>query len=314
MSMNLAVTGSPAQIKPSEMPFAVIGVPIDSIGGAGGTELSPAALRSQGDWARLTGVDKGDLPINIRDRERHPVTGIVGTHDVVHVTEILRRDVAACLREGYRPILLGGCCTQVVGALAGVRDAVGRAGVAYLDGHLDLYDGKTSPTGEAADMPLAAVLGHGAKSWIDAAGGATVAPGDIARLGPRDVEDAARRGSILPEQFTPAIPLWTNEDISAEGAAKVAAEVRAKFESEAVPFWLAIDVDIIDQAAFPATDYLMPGGLDWEAFGALVKGLAASPQLLGVSVACYNPEKDQGLRDGKRLADLLISSLKGTRP
>jgi arginase len=31
----------------------------------------------------------------------------------------------------------------------------------YLDGHVDLYDGRTSPTGEAADMPLAVLLGAG---------------------------------------------------------------------------------------------------------------------------------------------------------
>lgn len=298
---------------PANAPFALIGVPIDSVGGAGGTELSPHRLRSFGDWGRIAKTDRGDLPINIRDRHRDESTGIVGSNDVIHVTEVLRREVAQCLRDGYRPILLGGCCTQVVGALAGVRDAVGRAGVAYLDGHLDLYDGVTSPTGEAADMPLAAALGHGAKPWIAAAGGASLLPEDIALLGPRDVEDAASRGSILPQNFTPAIPMWTNEDIAAEGAAQVAADVRAKFESAGRPFWLAVDVDIIDQAAFPATDYLMPGGLSWEAFASLFSGLARSPQLLGISFACYNPEKDPSFVDGRRLVDLTISSLQDAR-
>nr|WP_298684612.1 arginase family protein [uncultured Dongia sp.] len=298
----------------SKSPFALIGVPIDSVGGAGGTELSPGHLRELGPWASVTKHDRGDLPINIRDRVRDADTGIIGSRDVIHVTEVLRREVAACLREGYRPILLGGCCSQVVGALAGVRDAIGRAGVAYLDGHLDLYDGVTSPTGEAADMPLAAVLGHGSKKLIDAAGGASLRPEDVALLGPRDVEDAASRGSILPENFTPAIPMWTNDDIAAEGAAQVAADVRASFEAAGRPFWLAVDVDIIDQVAFPATDYLMPGGLSWEAFASLFRGLAGSPQLLGISLACYNPEKDSGLRDGRRLANLVISSLQGQQP
>lgn len=294
-------------------PFALIGVPIDSVGGAGGTELSPARLRALGDWRRVTQADRGDLQINIRDRHRDATTGIIGSNDVIRVTETLRREVAQCLRDGYRPILLGGCCTQIVGALAGVRDAIGRAGVAYLDGHLDLYDGVTSPTGEAADMPLAAALGHGPKPLIDAAGGASLRPEDIALLGPRDVEDAASRGSILPEDFTPAIPLWTNEDIAAESPAQVAADVRAKFENESRPFWLAVDVDIIDQAAFPATDYLMPGGLSWEAFASLFRGLAQSPQLLGISLACYNPEKDPSHHDGSRLAELVISSLQEAR-
>ncbi|MBI2253776.1 MAG: arginase family protein [Proteobacteria bacterium] len=290
-------------------PFALIGVPIDSVGGVGGTELSPASLRSQAAWSRVVADDRGDLAVRIRDRVRDPGTGIIGSADVIRTTEILRHEVARCLHDGYRPILLGGCCTQVVGAVAGARDALGRVGIAYLDGHLDLYDGKTSPTGEAADMPLAAILGRGAAPWIAAAGGASVSSADVALLGPRDVEDAASRGSLLPEDFQPAIPLWTNLDIADEGPAKVAGEVAHGFEAAGRPFWLAVDVDIIDQAAFPATDYLMPGGLSWESFAILFKGLARSPQLLGVSFACYNPEKDSGLRDGKRLAELVVDAL-----
>ena len=296
---------------PNDAPFALIGVPIDSVGGIGGTEMSPAVLRAQGTWNLVARSDRGDLGIHVRDRRRDPETGIIGADEVINSTQILRREVAACLRDGHRPILLGGCCTQLVGAMAGVRDVIGRAGIAYLDGHLDLYDGMTSPTGEAADMPLAAMLGRGAARWLDAAGGASLLPEDVALLGPRDVEEAASHGSLLPEHFTPAIPLWTNEDIAAEGAAKVAAEVAVRFEAARRPFWLAADVDIVDQAAFPATDYLMPGGLDWEAFTILFKGLARSPQLLGISLACYNPEKDAGLLDGKRLANLVISALEG---
>jgi arginase len=293
----------------STAPFALMGAPIDSIGGAGGTELSPASLRANSNWGRVIADDWGDFDIRIRDRVRDPMTGIIGAADVIRTTEVLRREIARCLLDGYRPVLLGGCCTQVVGAMAGARDALGRVGVAYLDGHLDLYDGATSPTGEAADMPLAAMLGRGAQPWIAAAGGASIRPEDVALLGPRDVEDAASRGSLLPEDFNPAIPLWTNLDIAAEGPAKVAHEVARGFEDANLPFWLAVDVDIIDQGDFPATDYLMPGGLSWDAFTILLRVLAKSTRLLGISLACYNPEKDSGLRDGTRLAELLIQSL-----
>jgi arginase len=291
-----------------------MGAPIDSIGGAGGTELSPPSLRANGNWGRVIADDRGNLDIRIRDRVRDPLTGIIGAADVIRTTEVLRREIARCLRDGYRPVLLGGCCTQVVGAMAGARDALGRVGIAYLDGHLDLYDGVTSPTGEAADMPLAAMLGRGAQPWIDAAGGASLRPEDVALLGPRDVDDAGNRGSLLPEDFNPAIPLWTNLDIAAEGPAKVAHQVARGFEDANRPFWLAVDVDIVDQGAFPATDYLMPGGLSWEAFTILFKELAKSPRLLGISLACYNPEKDSGLRDGKRLAELVIQSLEDRQP
>jgi arginase len=50
---------------------------------------------------------------------------------------------------------MGGC--SLLPGLAGARRTYGRVGPAYLDGHLDLYDGVTSPTGEAADMPISVV-------------------------------------------------------------------------------------------------------------------------------------------------------------
>lgn len=293
----------------SPKPFTLIGAPIDSVGGAGGTELSPGILRAMADWRRVSGEDRGDVPDMIRDRRRDGETGIIGSDEVIAVTRTLRREIADISEKGQRPILLGGCCTQVVGALAGMRDALGRIGVAYLDGHLDLYDGETSPTGEGADMPLATVLGKGPAAWMAAAGGASLRPEDVALIGPRDHDDAASRGSVLPADFSPTVAMWTHDDIHVDGGAHVAQHVRSKFETAALPFWLAIDVDILDPQIFPATDYLQPDGLSWEDFASLVKGLAASPQLMGLSVACYNPEKDPGYHAGRRLAGLLVDAL-----
>ena len=192
-----------------------------------------------------------------------------------------------------------------------MRDTFGRIAVAYLDGHLDLYDGVTSPSGEAADMPLATVLGRGPVSWVAAAGGASAAPGDVALIGPRDHDMAAELHSLLPEQFQPPIPLWNHALIRHQGGADVALQVARKFATANLPFWLAIDVDILDPIEFPATDYLQPDGLSWRNFAHLLLGLAGSPNLMGLSVACYNPEKDPGYRAGRRLAGLLVEALAG---
>jgi arginase len=42
----------------------------------------------------------------------------------------------------------------------------------------------------------------------------------------------------------------------------------------------------------PATDYLMPDGLQWDELAALMGPLGASPGLAGLSLGCLNPEKD----------------------
>jgi len=58
------------------------------------------------------------------------------------------------------------------------------------------------------------------------------------------------------------------------------------------PFWVHLDVDVLDEREMPATDYLMPGGLSWEALTALMAPLCAVPSLAGLSLGCVNPEKD----------------------
>ena len=113
------------------------------------------------------------------------------------------RDVVA---DGRRALVLGGCCALVPGALAGLRDADGALGVAYVDGHVDVYDGTTSPTGEGADMPMSVALGRGPDAWVDAAGGASVAPADVVVLGARDPEAADTAGPARRDARGPRGP------------------------------------------------------------------------------------------------------------
>ncbi len=172
-----------------------IGVPIDSVGRSGGTETAPTVLRDLGLTEALGAHDEGDLAVRIRGEARDPVTGLVASDDVLATTRAVRGAVAASLKAGQRPFLIGGCCAELPGALAGARDALGAPlGLAHVDGHLDLYDGETSNTGEAADMPIAVALGLGPAAWVEAAGGATTIPERTALVGFRDRAEASPTG------------------------------------------------------------------------------------------------------------------------
>ena len=132
--------------------------------------------------------------MRIRGDERDPASGVIGIADSLATTRAVRAAVRDVVADGRRPLLLGGCCALVPGALAGLRDAVGALGVAYVDGHVDVYDGTTSPTGEAADMPMGVAFGLGPDALVAAAGGASVAPADAscsARATPRRHADIA---------------------------------------------------------------------------------------------------------------------------
>ena len=202
-----AVHAVPALRVLREVSWVAIGVPIDSVGRAGGTEHAPAALRRAGLVERLGIADRGDLDVRIRGEERDAETGIVGSPDVLAMTGVVREAIREMVAAGERPLVLGGCCSLVPGALAGVRDAAGAVGIASVDGHVDVYDGETSPTGEGADMPLAVAFGLGPAGWVDASGGPSTDPGKAVILGARDPEEAEDIAPLLAGELADLLVL-----------------------------------------------------------------------------------------------------------
>jgi arginase len=275
----------------------VIGAPVDSAGAASadaplfGCEMAPRTLRGLGLLHTLDAVDGGDLDVRIVNDGRDAATGVLGWPGVQATNEALRAAVIETLHAGDLPIVIGGCCSVLPAALAGARDALGVVGLAYVDGHLDLYDGRTSPTGEAADMPLAVALGHGSDAWLDQLDAPLVPANGAVILGARDRADARSLGSVLPEalgissEFDPD----TLRDLELERAGR---DTERALTTVAEGFWLHLDVDVLSAEAMPATDYPQPGGLEWEELAALLAPLAASEGLVGFSLGCYNPHKD----------------------
>ncbi len=292
------------------VPWACLGVPIDSVGSPdggppSGTEMAPAALRARNIARRLGAADHGDASVRVTGSQCDPVSGIVGWPSVGTMTIAVRTAVRQVIAGGERPFLLGGCCALLMGAVAGAKDELRRVGLVDVDGHLDLYDNQTSPTGEAADMPTAALLGLGWRGLLAELGDEPVLSGsDVALLGARDEDEACDVGDL---------PLRLGVTVAGGAAcaavpADTAASVTTNFSAAGLPYWLHLDVDVLSPEAFPATDYLMPGGLDLPQLSGLLSPFGGDGGLIGVSVGCYNPAKDADGRCGDDLADVLVSA------
>jgi arginase len=307
------MTEHPGSVPVGAVPWTVLGVPIDSVaapagGPPFGTEQAPDALRTLGLVDRLGehARDAGDLDVRVVDPRRDPTSGIVGWPSLAPVTTRLREAVAGHLGEGERVLVLGGCCALLPGAVAGARDALGEVGLAYADGHVDVYDNRTSPTGEAADMPVAALLGIGWPDWLATLGELPVIAGDdVVVLGARDPEEARDIGD-LPQRL--GITVLGPEQLDARTGDWALERIAPR------PYWVHLDLDVLDEAAFPATDYLMPGGIDLDTLAQVLRPLGRSPRCVGFSVGCYNPSKDPGRECGRALVDVLVDVLTPTTP
>ena len=149
-------------MKPARL--ALVDAPIDCSGAGRGEERAPAALRAAGLVERLGARDAGEADARIRDTRRDPATGVIGADDVRRASRAIAGRVREILRTGERPLVIGGDCTL----LLGVFEALPRgSGLWFVDGHADFFDGESSPTGEAADMDLAILTGHGPPGLLE---------------------------------------------------------------------------------------------------------------------------------------------------
>jgi arginase len=288
--------------------FTYLGVPIDSVGRSGGTEHAPTAFRAQtrpdDPWAA---DDAGDLDVRIRGDVRDPASGVIAIDDVLAMTRAVTDAVATVTGAGRAPFVMGGCCSLVPAALAGAQRSLGDVGLVYLDGHLDLYDGRTSPTGEAADMPISVVLGRGPAAWVDAVGSSTDA-GRVWLVGPRDLDEALTYRHPHPKDIV-GLSFVDADAIRAAGASAVGSDITREAAADGDGFWVHVDVDVLDERAFPATDYLMPAGLEFGQLTELLRPPVGSPACVGISVGCYNPDKDPDGANGAALAEVFRAAI-----
>ena len=292
--------------------WVLVGAPLDCSGTGRGEARAPAALRDAG-LGQRTGVrDAGDVDATVDDPNRDARTGVIGFEHICRASSEIYSAVAAVLDEGGKPLVVGGDCTVLVGALAAAKERLGRVGLAFVDGHFDFFGGETSPSGEAADMDLAFVTGYGPEGLVDLAGPPPIAePGDVVVMGHRaDPEEGDPREADLVDE---RVQLVEAPAIKRGDPERLGRYVAERLEAQAGRFWVHFDVDVFDQEEMPAVTYPLPDGLGWEHAEALLRPLVGSRRLVGLSVADFVPDKDTDGRYARRLVDL-VAGLFAPRP
>lgn len=290
--------------------WTVVGAPIDCAGRSEGEERAPAAFRAARIADRVGAEDAGDACQPITDPSRDPASGVIGYGQIRIASASIAKEVADVLAAGRRPLVLGGDCTLLPGALAGARQRCERLALAFVDGHLDCYDGHTSPTGECADMDLAIVTG-GAPGLTEGFGPGLpiVEPADVAVLGYRDDSGAGEPGvGAEVELVDDRIERHTALQLRHGDPGRIASSVAQRL-ADAGAVWLHFDVDALDEAALPAVSYPQPDGLSWQEAETVVKTLSGLPELVGVSVADLNSDRDPDGAYAERITAMLERTL-----
>jgi arginase len=285
--------------------WELTGVPYTSMKEPGGIAHAIDVLRAEGLAEELRGLgvsDAGDLsvesPTGVRGGSR-----LLNESALVTLVEATRRRVAEAGKAGRLPLLVGGDCPVVLGALAAMRDLGRSPGLVMLDGHEDAWPPERSVTGEASDSEVAIALGR--VTDLPPALAAVVPLLELsalAMLGPRDAREIREAGvATLREEL--AFFVAGDEVASGSGATAQMAAALERLTAEA--FWLHVDLDVLSSDAFPAVDYPQPGGLDWDTLALLVASATGDPRCRGASVVIYNPDLDPGRRSARSLVSFL---------
>jgi arginase len=252
---------------------------------------TPGALRHAG-LSALAARNLGDAATIITSTDRDSATGVRAVSDTVRAARALAGRLDAAMRDlpGRRPLVLGGDCSILLGIAPALRRR-GPVGLWFLDGRPDFLDGAASETGETADMELAVLTGWGAAALVGLAGSTPMVPAEqVVLLGHRtqDLDDAAA-GELarLPAELRRVDAPTLAADPA--GAGRRAARW---LDRTGQGVWLHLDLDLLDQDAFPAMTYPQPGGPGWEQVALTLEPLARSPQLIGVSVADFRADLD----------------------
>jgi arginase len=247
------------------MRLALITVPYTSSGLVTGEARAPDALRDAGllDALRTSGTDVadyGDVAFAPPTPGRDPISGIIAPQALTGMVRAVRAAVSRARAEGRLPIVVGGECPLLLGCLAASRDACGRVGLLFVDGHEDAWPPHASTTGEAADMELGLALGEHHLDGVDELMAILpiVRPEDVVLLGPRDRADIEASG--VPSLAGP-VPLLADVEVKRDGARVLGRMGPERLQASTGNWWFHLDLDVLSSEALDAVRYPRRG--DW---------------------------------------------------
>lgn len=289
------------------MSIALLGVPTNSSGTIDGVARAPAALRRAGLVERLERVasllDLGDIVVE-RPSPTRAASGIVDAENLAATLSLVRSATMAARHGGHWPLLVGGDCPILMGAIAGCADATSSVpGLLFVDGHEDAWPPKASTTGEAADMELGLLLGRSIDDLEPKlrAQIPRLAPAGLVVLGARDRAEIEAAGVPSLEGT-----VEFHDDLAVRSdPGRVAREAVRRLNATGADWWLHVDLDVLSSEALPAVDYVQDGGLSWSELSALTKAAVGAGGCVGATVTIYNPDLDPDGRHAQAIVDFL---------
>ncbi len=289
--------------------IALIGAPSSAAGFAPGSEKAPAALRAAGLIEKLQSIgyevtDFGECaPRLFADDDDHKRARNIP--EIVAALNDLKPRAELAAKSGGLILVLGGDCVQSVALLAGARRYYKHLSLLWFDRDADLNTPASTPSGRLDGMALAGIIGKGSPELVRFWGEPPLVREPdtlifgLVRLDPAEQQFLAR--SPMRHVFA--------ADIHDKGLPKAADDALSQLHADEREFMLHLDLDVISQEEFPATNVPGSGGLTFDEVQTSLEEFVKHKNLLGLDIAQYNPDRDPEGAGARKLVDLLVTVL-----
>jgi len=272
-----------------------------------GTWRSPEALTAAGLLEALSPVQVVDLPRPRYESGEQPGTRLRNGYTIRAFNLMLADAVIAASSQDLFPVVVGGDCSILLGAIAGVRRKAPVA-LVHIDGHSDFrHPGNYDPSavlGSVAGMDLALATGRGEKlltEWPNVPA-PLVSDELVIQIGERDGRSLDFAWPDVNETTITRIDVFTAREIGGEA---LLARTRQTLDGIGLSYWVHLDVDVLDQTVLPAVDSPGSPGIDPDDLRVVLRGLVRDRCCIGLDVTIFDPDLDPDGGDAKLIVSLL---------
>jgi arginase len=213
--------------------------------------------------------------------------------------------VEATVREGARPLVLGGDHAIALGTLSGLAAAAGQpGGVIWIDAHADLNTPQTSTSGNVHGMPLAAAIGR-SPEWFthERLTLPALDPTRVALVGIRSLDPTER--TFLPDS---GLQVFTMSDIDRIGIESAMLQALDRVSGPGFVH-VSFDLDALDPEVAPGVGTPVRGGLTYREAHLACELLAESGIAGSFEVVEANPILDRENTTALTAVELIASAL-----
>jgi arginase len=292
----------------------IIGIPMDLGAGRRGVDMGPSAIRIAGlnQAISLLGyevMDSGNVHV-------HPPEAVAEINrrarylpEIAAAAEELAVRVEEALEEDFLPVILGGDHSIAIGSAAGVasfyRKRQQKIGIIWLDAHTDINTPETTPSGNIHGMPLAVLLGHGARELTHVAGFAPkVLPQNTVIIGARSIDPGERE---LIKSL--GLRVVTMSEVDERGMAEVIKEAIEIASLDTAGIHVTLDMDFLDPFYAPGVGTPERGGATYRESHLAMEKVADSGRVLSVELSEVNPLYDTANQTAQLAVEMILSAL-----